>query len=253
MCYSVLRLRPGLIFASLGLMLCLAMIFAGLPGHIIQTTTQQRRLPIYSVEIDERKISLGINCAWGDEDIPAILEILDSYNIRASFFVTGTFVRKFPESVRLIHEAGHEIGSHSNNHVDLTALDRHGIEQEIRNLNREVKDVIGIEPILFRTPSGAYNNLVIEVIESEGMIPIQWDADSLDYRDPTPDEMKKRIMDRLRPGSITLFHAGAKNTPAALPSIIEAVSEQGYTFVAVGELIHPPPYTLDHEGRQHRG
>ena len=250
--FHVLRLRPGLILASLGILLCLIVIFAGLPEYIIETATPERLLPIYSVETDERNISLGINCAWGNEDIPVLLGILDSYGIRASFFVTGTFVRQFPDSVRMIHEAGHEIGSHSNNHVDLTALDRAGIVQEIRSLNEEVKGIIGIAPVLFRTPSGAYNNLVIEVIRQEGMIPIQWDADSIDYRDPTPAEMQRRIMDKLRPGSITLFHAGAKNTPEALPGIIEAAMEQGYIFVTVSELIHPAPYTLDHEGRQHR-
>ena len=251
--FHVLRLRPGFIFASFGLLLCFAIVLAGFPGRIIETVTPERRLPIYSVETDERKISLGINCAWGDEDIPVLLEILEQHNIRASFFLTGTFVRKFPDSVRAIHDAGHEIGSHSNNHVDLTTLDRNGITQEIRSLNEELRSITGTAPVLFRTPSGAYNNLVIEVIEQEGMIPIQWDADSLDYRDPTPAEMHRRIMGKLRPGSITLFHAGAKNTPPALPGIIESAIEQGYIFVTVGELIFPPPYTLDHEGRQHRG
>jgi len=250
--FHVFRLRPGFILASIGLVLCFAVILTGFPGRIIQAATPERRLPIYSVETDERKVALGINCAWGDEDIPVLLGILEEYNIRASFFVTGTFVRQFPDAVRMIFDAGHEIGSHSNNHVDLTALDRDGITKEIRDLNEELRTVIGTAPVLFRTPSGAYNNLVIEVIEQEGMIPVQWDADSIDYRDPSPDEMQRRIMDKLRPGSITLFHAGAKNTPTALPGIIEAAMEQGYTFVTVGNLIHPPPYTLDHEGRQHR-
>ncbi|MCL2068834.1 MAG: polysaccharide deacetylase family protein [Oscillospiraceae bacterium] len=250
--YSVFRLRRGAVFGSfMLLLLCVVMIATGIPRNFVQTSRRgEKKLPVYSVETNEKKIALGINCAWGDEDIPVLLEILERYGVRASFFVTGEFARKFPGAIQAIDEAGHEIGSHSNTHVDLTRLGREAITEQIREGNRAITGITGKAVLLFRTPSGAYNNLVIETIENEGMIPIQWDADSIDYRDPTPAEMHRRIMDKLRPGSITLFHAGAKNTPGVLPQIIGAVRAEGYEFAVVGELIHPPPYRLDHEGRQ---
>ncbi len=102
---------------------------------------------------------------------------------------------------------------------------------------------------LCATVNGLFAEL--ETIEAQGMVAIQWDVDSIDYRNPTPEEMRDRILKKVRNGSIMLFHSGAKNTPAALPLIIEAVRTRGYKFVGVSELIFKPPYSVDFEGRQH--
>jgi peptidoglycan/xylan/chitin deacetylase (PgdA/CDA1 family) len=237
-------------FAFLGLLLVGAILFTGFPAKMVTAVLQRKPLPVYSVGTDEKKAALGINCAWGDGDIDAILGLLEREKVKASFFVTGTFCRKFPDAVRRIHGAGHEIGSHSNNHVDLPSLDEAGILEEIRLGNQEIAALTGSPPVLFRTPSGSYNDLVIRAIEGEGMVPVQWSADSLDYQNPTPAEMQRRILESLEPGAILLFHAGAKNTPEALPGIIAAMKAEGYGLLPVGELIYPPPYRTDHTGRQ---
>ena len=247
--WLVLKIRKRTLFLLFITFLCVVALCGSFPQYI-RTATTERRLPVYSVETTEKLVSLGINCAWGDEDIPQLLALLQENDVRASFFVTGTFCRKFPDAVAEIAAAGHEIGSHSNNHVDLTTLDIEKIREEIRLGNAEIATITGKAPTLFRPPSGAYNNLVIAAIEDEGMIPIHWTCDSIDYKNPTTAQMQSRIMKRLCPGAILLFHAGAKNTPAALPEIITAIKAEGYSFVATGKLIYPPPYTLNHEGRQ---
>ena len=219
-------------------------------GRAIQASGQTRRIPIYSVAIEEKKVALGINCAWDNADIEEILSVLDDFNIKASFFVVGDWCDRYPESVLQIHLAGHEIGSHSDTHADMTNLNRDEILREIRDSNQKIEAITGVAPTLFRTPFGAYNNQVIELIEAEGLFPIQWDCDSLDYRDLTADEMQQRIFKRLQNGSILLFHSGAKNTASALPQIIAAIQAEGYKFVMVSELIHPRPYKVNFEGRQ---
>jgi len=247
--WLVLKIKRRRLFLLFFIFLCFVVATDTL-SISAPTTLQQRRLPIYSVNTTENLVALGINCAWGDEDIPQLLTILRENNITASFFVTGTFCRKFPDAVAQIAAAGHEIGSHSNNHVDLTKLGEAKIREEIRRGNEEIIAITEKTPTLFRPPSGAYNNLVIQVIENEDMMPIHWSCDSIDYKNPTTEQMKIRIMKKLQPGAILLFHAGAKNTPAALPEIIAEIKNAGYKFVSVGDMIYPPPYSLDHEGRQ---
>lgn len=247
--YMVLR-RRGLILCVL---LFLAVGVAAVRGMsaAVQTLAAPQKHPIYSVETDKMEVSLGINCAWDNADIPRLIEILDRYNIKASFFVVGDWVDKYPESVKALYDAGHEIGSHSDTHADMTKLDRTGMVREIQDSCQKIEAITGQRVTLFRPPSGAYNATVVEVVRQQGLYPIQWDCDSIDYRNPTPAEMQQRILKKLRKGSIMLFHSGAKNTPEALPMIIESVQKQGYRFVQVSELIHKGDYTVDFEGRQH--
>ncbi len=247
--YRVTRRGPALAILLCGM--AAIGLLTGLAGKAVQVAAQPARHPIYSVETPEKKVALGINCAWDNEDIERLLETLDQYNVKASFFLVGDWCDRYPDSVRQIDAAGHELGSHSDTHADMTKLDREGILREIRVSNEKMKALTGKAPTLFRPPSGAYNNQVIELIEAEGLFPIQWDCDSLDYRNLTPDEMQQRIFKKLRNGSILLFHSGAKYTPAALPQIIEAIRGEGYDFVMVSELVHPRPYQVDFEGRQH--
>jgi polysaccharide deacetylase family sporulation protein PdaB len=243
--------RGGVALAVLLCGMAAIVLLTGLAGEAVRVAARPAKHPIYSVETPEKKVALGINCAWDNGDIGQILEVLEQHNVKASFFLVGDWCDRYPDSVRQIDGAGHELGSHSDTHADMTKLDREGILREIRSSKEKIKNLTGKTPTLFRPPSGAYNNQVIEQIEAEGLFPIQWDCDSLDYRNLTPDEMQQRIFKKLRNGSILLFHSGAKYTPQALPQIIEAIRAEGYEFVMVSELIHPRPYRVDFEGRQH--
>ena len=247
--YRVLGKWAALGFVAAGV--AAVCLLASAATRVVQTVAEPVRRPIYSVETEENLVALGINCAWGNEDIEQILEVLGHYNVKASFFVVGDWCDRYPQSVRRIHEAGHEVGSHSDTHADMTKLDRAGILREIRDSSRKIEALTGKKPTLFRPPSGAYDNESIRLIEEEGLYPIQWDCDSLDYRDLTADQMWRRISKSLRRGSILLFHSGTQNTAAALPRVIEAIRAEGYEFTPVSELIHPWPYTVDFQGRQH--
>ena len=231
------------VFAMFAAILCLL-------GAAITVGAQQPERPIYSVETPEKKVALGINSAWGNEDIEQILAVLAQRGVSASFFVVGQWADKFPQSVAAIHAAGHEVGSHSDTHADMTKLSREGVLREIRESSRKIQAITGSAPTLLRPPSGAWNAQVVKLIEQEGLYPIQWDADSLDYRGLTAGQMQERIAKKLRPGSILLFHSGTKNTAGALGQIIDDIHAKGYEFVTVSQLVHPRPYTVDFEGRQ---
>ena len=210
-------------------------------------------LPIYSVDRGEEKlVSLTFDAAWDDDDTDILIGILKKYNVPATFFMVGSWVEKYPASVKKFYEAGHEIMNHSDTHPHIDQLSDVKIREEIEKCNQKIENVVGVKPILFRGPYGEYNNTALKEATAQGMYTLQWDVDSLDWKNLSPDEMLKRVSGRVQPGSILLFHNGAKNTPEALPKVIEKLQGEGYTFVKASELIHKENYFIDQSGRQRK-
>lgn len=223
--------------------------FSGL-SKAISTANTERKIPIYCVDKgDEKVVALSFDAAWGDEQTPVLLDILEKNGVKSTFFLVGQWVDNYPDSVKLIAQKGHDIGNHSNTHPHMTQLSESQMSQEIKECNEKIKAVTGRETTLFRAPYGDYNNAVVECVNSNGMYCVQWDVDSLDWKDPTPQEMVDRIRKKISNGSIILMHNGAKNTPEALPLIIQAIKEEGYTIVPVSEILLSGDYKTDHEGR----
>lgn len=191
---------------------------------------------------------------WGNEDTQQLIDILGKYNVKATFFVVGDWVDKYPESVKALHDAGHEVMNHSNSHAHMSQLSSEAIVADVEACNDKIEAVTGVRPTLIRPPYGEYDNNVITSIRSIGMEPIQWDVDSLDWKDLPAGEITERVVSRVQPGSIVLFHNAALHTPEALPAILETLLQEGYTFVPISELILPGEYnvdyTIDHTGRQ---
>lgn len=210
-----------------------------------------RLLPIYSVETDEKKIAVTFNCAWEADDIPAILEILDKYEAKATFFMLGQWAEDNPDAVKMIADAGHEIGTHSNTHPDMAKISTEEIKKELTRSCERIEKAGGGSPSLFRAPSGSYSNELVKTAQELGFTTIQWDVDSRDWKDLSADKMVDSITSNVQKGSIILFHSGKKNTLEALPQILEILKNSGYSFVKVSELIYTGDYTIDHTGRQH--
>ncbi|MBR5272105.1 MAG: polysaccharide deacetylase family protein [Clostridia bacterium] len=209
-----------------------------------------RKIPIYSVGTTEKKVCLTFDAAWGNEDTQQLIDILAQYNIKATFFIVGEWVDKYPESVKALSDAGHSIQNHSDTHPHLPQLSREKVIEELENCNDKIEAITGVRPDLIRVPYGDYNNAVVESAESIGMYTIQWDVDSLDWKDLSAQDIHGKVVNKVKEGSIVLFHNAALHTPEALPSIIESLIEKGYKFVTVGELIYRDNYTVDHTGRQ---
>jgi len=216
---------------------------------IVGVSATKRELPIYCVKRDNKAVSLTFDAAWGNEDTEELIDILAKYNVKATFFVVGFWVDKYPESVKALHDAGHEVMNHSNDHAHFSRLSTDQIISNVTKCNEKIAAVTGVTPTLFRCPYGEYDDHVIKALTSMGMYTIQWDVDSLDWKDLTADQIVQRVTSRVQPGSIVLFHNAAKNTPAALPAIIEYLLANGYQIVPVSELLLKGEYTIDHTGR----
>jgi polysaccharide deacetylase family sporulation protein PdaB len=229
-----------------GIAIILCCVLAALTGLGIMTNTgleavttisQQKVLPVYSVETKKKQVAISFDAAWGDEQTHKLLNILKEYNVKATFFLVGDWVEKYPDDVKDIAKAGHDIGNHSNTHPHMTEMSQNNQCSEIKACNDKIKELTGKCPKLFRAPYGDYNNSVVESVRKMNMYCIQWDIDSLDWKDPSPSEMVNRIVPNLQNGSIILMHNGATNTPEALPMIIEAVKNKGYEFVPLSTLV----------------
>ena len=239
------------LLSACAMVLAIALMFWAVNSPaIVGVSAAKRVLPIYSVQRDDRVVSLTFDAAWGNEDTQTLIDILGKYNVHATFFVVGEWVDKYPESVKALADAGNEVMNHSSTHPHMAQLSAEQIEAEVNTCADKIKAVTGTRPTLFRCPYGEYDDHVIAAIRSMGMEPIQWDVDSLDWKDYDADTICRRVTSKVQPGSIVLFHNAALHTPEALPAILDCLINDGYTVVPISQLILDPPYTIDHTGRQ---
>lgn len=212
--------------------------------------------PIYSVDTEEKVISLTFDINWAEKDnLESILQILDKYNVKGTFFIMGGWVNYNNENVeklRKIHEGQHEIGNHSYMHSDFSKINDKKMLEELNKTDEIIKDTIGDKPKLFRFPSGSYNKESVEKIKSLGYIPIQWNVDSVDWKEMGKDKEYNKVMKNIAPGAILLFHNNAKYTPANLARIISELKSNGYEFKTVGDLVYSTEYYVDENGIQHK-
>ena len=245
-------LKSGIIVLSA--MLVIATITYLIPNLIAKASGSKKELPIYCVDTDKKQVALSFDAAWGNEDTARILEILKKYDVKVTFFMTGGWVSKYPDDVKAIAAAGHDLGNHSENHKQMSKLSTIDCQKEIMTVHDKVKQLTGIDMVLFRPPYGDYNNTLIEATRACGYHCIQWDVDSLDWKDYGAESIVKRVCENkhLGNGSIILCHNGAKYTADALENLIIGLQEKGYEIVPISQLIYTENYEMDHEGRQHQ-
>ena len=217
---------------------------------IVGASAAQRQIPIYCVQRDDKKLAISFDAAWGNEDTQTLIDILSQYGVHTTFFVVGDWAEKYPESVKALHDAGHEVMSHSLHHSHFSMMSANDIAVDLREANSIISSSSGVAPTLFRCPYGEYDDHVIQTVKELGMTAIQWSVDSLDWKGISADEICERVLKRVEPGSIVLFHNAAEHTPEALPRILDTLQNEGYTIVPVSELLLEGSTTIDHAGKQ---
>ena len=250
---TILIRRSALTLLVCGIVACMMFYAINFPASVVAAASA-RQLPIYCVQRDQKLVSISFDAAWGNEDTQQLIDILEQYDVKATFFVVGEWVDKYPESVKALHDAGHEVMNHSNTHAHYPQLSVEEIVADLNACNDKIEGVTGVRPTLVRLPYGDYDDNAVRAVRSIGMEPIQWDVDSLDWKDISAQEIARRVTQKVQPGSIVLFHNAALHTPEALPGILETLIREGYTFVPISQLIldgeYNADYTIDHTGRQ---
>lgn len=219
----------------------------------VAVSASKKKLPIYCVDTKGKKqVAISFDAAWGADDTDDLLEILKNNDVRATFFLCGYWVDKYPQEVKKIYEAGHDVGNHSNTHPHSSQLSMEENKQNIMDAHNKVKQLLNIDMFLYRPPFGEYNDMVLNAAEECGYYSVQWDVDSLDWKEYGVEQEINQVLNHkhLGDGSIILFHNDAKYTPDALNTIIQGLKEKGYEIVPISQLIHRENYYMDHEGRQ---
>lgn len=234
------------------IILCISIIYTSIVNNVnlIQVFSDEKELPIYSVDTEEKRIAISFDAAWGNEYTKDILDILDKYNIKSTFFLVGFWVDKYPDDVKEIYDRGHDIGNHSANHPYMTKLSEEQILAELNITGNKIEEITGEKPILFRPPFGDYNDRLIQLCKENGYYVIQWDVDSLDWKEIGAQPVVDRVIRNIDNGSIVLFHNNASYIKEYLPIVIERIQDEGYKIVPVSQLIYKDDYYMDHTGRQ---
>lgn len=245
----------GKAVAICALVLICAVVFSSVSAATYYSSplasANAKRLPIYSTTRTDKAVAFSFDAAWGNEDTDELIKILDKYNVKTTFFVVGEWVDKYPESVKALFDARHEIMNHSNTHPHMTKLSANEMKNEIESCNEKIEKITGRTPTLFRAPFGEYSNDLIATLDTLNMYCIQWDIDSRDWKeDYSVERIVSGVVENAKSGSICLFHNAAKNTPKALPIILEKLIANGYEILPVSKLIMTNNFTIDHDGRQ---
>lgn len=227
---------------TLFLLIFTMILSIGMKNQYIGIFAEDSNKPIYKVSKEEKELALTFDINWAENDeLYNILDVLDKYNVKATFFIMGGWVNyseENKEKLKKINEGGHEIGNHSYIHPMFTKINEERMKSELEKTNKIIKDTIGVDVNLFRFPSGDYNKKSIEFVKSNGYEIIQWNIDSIDWKQLGEEKEYNNVMKKIEPGSIILFHNNAKYTPKNLDKIIKELQEDGYSFIPVGKMIY---------------
>lgn len=247
-CFSAKPLKLILAFTAAIVLLCSVLCIT--KSQTVYLGYAARRIPIYHVKTESRKVCLTFDAAYGSDETKEIIRILGEKNIKATFFLVGFWVDKYPDLVKLLDSKGIEIGTHSNTHPYMSKLSGDQIRNELTQSMQKITNVTGKPVTLFRPPYGDYNDLLINTCDSLSLHTIQWSVDSLDWKGLNTSQMMARIQNDIGNGGIILFHNNSDHIVDALPTIIDFLSAQGYEMVTVSELIYSDNFTIDNNGLQ---
>lgn len=214
-----------------------------------------RKIPVYCVERsteEEKVVALTFDAAWGADKTQGIMDILGEYGAGGTFFLVGFWLDKYPEMTKSIAEAGFEIGNHSANHLNMPKLNAETMRTEITSVNAKIEELTGKKPVYFRAPYGDYSDKLMTAVEDLGMVGVQWSIDSLDWKGLSAKEITDRIVPNVKSGDIILFHNNSDHVLDALPLVLMALKNKGYSFVGLSELVATENFTVDHTGMQHK-
>lgn len=205
------------------------------------TVMDSSRRIIKQVDTDKMYVGIGIDCGFGGKNMDKVLEVLEKHNTNVTFFMTGYFVRTFPEESKNALAAGHEIGNHTNTHPKLTQERPYDMMREIVFPAETMAETLGVSPRLMRPPYGDTNSNVLSVCRSEGMEGIMWSMDTKDSLGKYTTEQCIKYgttLAKLEPGKILLTHLDSSHSWEIVDACLTYYEEQGYTVMPISALIY---------------
>lgn len=196
---------------------------------------------------ERREIAITFDDGPNPRYTPAILDALKTKGVKATFFVTGRHVQKYPEIAKRIAVEGHDIGNHTYSHRELVPATRQAVVWQVRQAARVIEEVTGRKTRLMRPPRGIYSNAVRQLLVEEGYQIVLWTVSGIDWRGVSAKRIARRVLRYAQPGGIILLHDGGallrregasrRNTVEALPLIINGLRERGYRIVTMSHML----------------
>lgn len=207
------------------------------------------KMPISKVETEDRKISLTFDIASGSSNIENVLDTLDKYNVKASFFLVGSWVDENGYIVKKISDRGHDIGNHSNTHASMKELSENDLKNELNTTSSKIESITGEKTTMYRPPFGKFDSKSLKTCEDLGYTVVNWDVDSLDWKEIGPNFVTEKVLKGVKSGSIVLFHGDINNSDQYLEKTIKELKEK-YDIVPLSKLIYNEGYEIDSNGIQ---
>lgn len=193
--------------------------------------------PIYRGNPKKPAISFMVNVAWGNEYLDSMLDTLDKHQVKTTFFLDGSWVKRYPEEAKKIAARGHEIGNHAYSHPDMKYLGVERIHQEISRTQAVIEKTTGIKPTLFAPPSGSFHQRVVDIASSSyQMKTILWTADTVDWKKPPPSQVISKISKLMDNGVLVLMHPTAASEQS-LDQLLTIARQKGLVPTTVSQVI----------------
>lgn len=226
--------------AVAGIAAALLLFGVGIGGAFAHGPAPRPVRQVRSVHVPIKAVALTFDDGPNPTYTPAILNLLRQYGAKATFFVIGRELMRYPQIVRQEIKQGDEVGNHGMNHLTLNGLDPTAIEAEVQPVEREVTAIAGNRPTLYRLPRGIGDQRALRTLADLGYTTVYWSVDTHDYLRRSPQAVADQVLREVQPGSIVIFHDGGgnrQNTVTALQTILPALREQGYQMVTVSQLL----------------
>lgn len=225
----------GLLKVNIIIIMLMSIEFMGTEKAI--AASKPENMPISYVNTNEKVVAIACNVYEGEKLLPGMLDVLDKHNVKITFFFGGVWVKRNPDTLKLIYERGHDIQNHGYNHRLPTKIDSERNIKEIKDTEQLIQSIIGVRTTLFEPPSGDYDSNTLSLMEPLGYKMVTWSVDTIDWRsDATKERILSRITKKLKPGSIILMHP-KEVTASSLEDIIQYIQDQGYKITTVTDLL----------------
>lgn len=192
--------------------------------------------PIFNGNQAQPKIAFACNVFWGEEFLPDMLDTFDKNNIKITFFIGGSWAKRYPDVLKELARRGHELGNHTYSHPHPNTLSKEKNKEQILLAEDLIKQLTDIKTTLYAPPYGEYNDTVLQAAQELGYKTIMWTVDTVDWKRPPPEVIINKISKKAQNGAIILMHP-TKPTAEALPELIRQLKEKGYTITTVSDVL----------------
>lgn len=235
--FMIRRFPQWYVFFATGIFLTVAMLAGMLQPYLGELLPPVKPQPISHGNTNNPKIAFACNVFWGEEFLPDMLNTLDKENSKITFFIGGSWAKRYPDLLKDIASRGHELGNHTYSHPHPNNLTKQQNQEQITRTEVLVHENTNIKTTLYAPPYGEYNDNVLAAAADLGYTTIMWSIDTIDWQRPPVEVLKNRVLKKIHNGAIILMHP-TDPTAKALPELIKELKAKGYTITTVSDILN---------------